>query len=209
MENKRKIGIRLVLIALAPIYAHIALVYIAILKNNYTILRMVDSAIMVVALIYVALIYTLSILNNKEWLIRLTFVAYSFIFALICTELSLHFLNEKTWYNVPWHPIKSDIAAEGVMPGIHGKIDFSVNKYGLRGPNKNLDKADIKILAVGGSTTECLYVTDKLSWPWKFQDYLSDRLKKDVFVGNAGRSGHFTLNYIYLLQAYKYAPEFD
>ncbi|MGE5197225.1 MAG: SGNH/GDSL hydrolase family protein, partial [Deltaproteobacteria bacterium] len=110
---------------------------------------------------------------------------------------------------VPWVPVAPTKLVKNVLPGIQGRVEFSVNSYGLRGPNTDLRKNDINFLVIGGSTSECKYVTDKLSWPWRFQDSLARKLNKRIFVGNAGRSGHFLLHHIYLLQHYKYAPDFD
>jgi lysophospholipase L1-like esterase len=66
-----------------------------------------------------------------------------------------------------------------------------------------------RILAVGGSTTECLYVTDKRSWPWLLQDTLNQRLKQAVFVGNAGKSGLLAIHHDYLLRNYPLADKFE
>ena len=40
---------------------------------------------------------------------------------------------------------------------------------------------------VGGSTTECLYVTDKLSWPWRLQDKLASLAGKKYFCRKRGQ----------------------
>jgi lysophospholipase L1-like esterase len=103
----------------------------------------------------------------------------------------------------------SGYAADGVMPNVSGKIEFSANKYGLRGPEVDMDRVDFRILVVGGSTAECRYITDKLSWPWKLGDKLSPRLGKKVFVGNAAKSGDFTLNHIEVLKNYPWVDKFD
>ena len=95
------------------------------------------------------------------------------------------------------------------MPGIAGTIEFTVNSLGLRGPEVRLQDVDLRILTVGGSTTELLYVTDELSWPWLVQQKLSQGLGKSVFVGNAGKSGHFTLHHLYQLNHYALVPKFD
>jgi lysophospholipase L1-like esterase len=84
-----------------------------------------------------------------------------------------------------------------------------VNRLGLRGPDVRLEDAGLKILCVGGSTTECLYITDEKSWPWRLEDKLTESLGRPVFVGNAGRSGHFTLHHDYLLRHYAPVAKFD
>ena len=64
------------------------------------------------------------------------------------------------------------------MPGIQGQIKLSVNRYGLRGPDTILEDNDLNILCVGGSTTECLYVSDESTWPWRLQNKLEVELEK-------------------------------
>lgn len=79
---------------------------------------------------------------------------------------------------------------------------FSVNSLGLRGPEVDYRATDLRILCLGGSATECPLVSDEETWPWALQDQLADKLGQGVFVGNAGRSGHWTLHHEYLLSNY-------
>jgi lysophospholipase L1-like esterase len=62
---------------------------------------------------------------------------------------------------------------------------------------------------VGGSTTECLYVSDQQTWPWLVQEQLRERLGTKAFVGNAGKSGLVTPHHLYLLERYRHAEQFD
>ncbi len=84
-----------------------------------------------------------------------------------------------------------------------------MNSLGLRAPEVPLKDPDLRILTLGGSTTELMYVTDELSWPWLLQQKLSKALGKSVFVGNAGKGGHFTLHHHYQLNHYPLVSEFD
>src|SRR5512142_3239986 len=96
------------------------------------------------------------------------------------------------------------------MPGISGKIDYTLNRYGFRGPDVDLAKSrDLKILVVGGSTVECLYVTDGLSWPWRLQEKLSQRLRRPVAVEAAAQSGAFTLHHIAFLKNNLFVDKFN
>jgi lysophospholipase L1-like esterase len=150
-----------------------------------------------------------SLLDSRERSLNATVVIYSSLIAFM-------FLNVVAAVRLPphtkgvWPRFKRvSTAAAGVMPGIEGEIVFSVNSLGLRGPEVSLDDSDLRVLCVGGSTTECLYVTDRDSWPWRLQSSLEAALGQRVFVGNAGKSGHFTLHHRYLLQHYAYAPRFE
>jgi lysophospholipase L1-like esterase len=83
-----------------------------------------------------------------------------------------------------------------VMPGIDGESGFSVSDQGLRGDR--LDRQTSGILAVGGSTTECLYLDDSETWPYLLQRRLNATRggNGSVWVGNAGRSGHTTSHHL-------------
>lgn len=205
--KKRPVGLILILAALVPLLAHIILLTIHILKDNHQPFGIFDLAVFITVLIYLSSV--ILFLNRREYFIRLMLVTYSLLFAAIFAEFLLRSLciSPVDLPFIPMHYVS--YRTNDIMPGIGGKIEFSVNQYGLRGPEVNLDNVEIKILVIGGSAAECVDVTDKLSWPWRLQDGLSERLKKNVFVGNAGKGGHFTLNHIYMLQNYKWAPQFD
>ncbi|HZM01121.1 MAG TPA: hypothetical protein VFD43_12810, partial [Planctomycetota bacterium] len=54
---------------------------------------------------------------------------------------------------------------------------------------------DPVLLAIGGSTTECLVLDQGEAWPARLQDELSSGGRK-AWVGNAGRSGHGTREHV-------------
>ena len=66
------------------------------------------------------------------------------------------------------------------MPGIDGKITFSVNSMGLRAEELKPSVQSTRILFTGGSTTECLYVTDEQSFPWRLQTLMNENNVKHV-----------------------------
>jgi len=101
------------------------------------------------------------------------------------------------------------IKTTDAMLSAGGPIEYSVNELGLRGPSNAFDDAEFRILCVGGSTTECRYVTDRKSWPWRLQDELAARTSKRIFVGNAGRAGQFSAHHLFQLKHYYLAPKFD
>ena len=124
-------------------------------------------------------------------------------------EVAMSFAFPPPPENVPIPPGVSKGVAADTMPGISGPIVYSVNEMGLRGPQTNLADTELDILCVGGSTTECLYVTDEESWPWRLQDKLAASLGNNVFVGNAGKSGELSLHHSYLIRNYPLTSEFD
>jgi len=145
----------------------------------------------------------------RKFASRFALATYSVLLTLILSEVILGIPLTKPPPAVPQPPIKRVSVAADTMPGITGRIESTVNELGLRGPAVSLDDVDLRILCVGGSTTECRVVTDESSWPWLLQDQLSLRLGKSIFVGNAGVSGQFTLHHLYQLREYALAPRFD
>jgi lysophospholipase L1-like esterase len=76
------------------------------------------------------------------------------------------------------------------------------NSLGFRGPEPPRDWSRwLTILTVGGSTTECLFLSDGRTWT----DQLARRaaaLRPDVWVNNAGLDGHSTFGHLILLRDY-------
>lgn len=133
------------------------------------------------------------------------------VVAVLLAEIMLH-VAVPAWppYHVPWPKMARVAEAAGTMRGITGEIRFTTNSIGVRGPEVgDLAQYDHRILCVGGSTTECVYVTDEASWPWAMQIELEKRTGRKVYVGNAGRSGQYAANHAYMLNNYHFAPRFE
>lgn len=114
---------------------------------------------------------------------------FSIVFILLA-EAGLRILlpNDKFFL---WPPSRKIIFKPypGIMPGVASSpAVFLSNSQGIRG-DELTDKKRLKILAVGGSTTECLYIDQRKSWPYLLQEKLSLAYKDNVWVGNIGRSG--------------------
>lgn len=85
-----------------------------------------------------------------------------------------------------------------------GKLDpvtlHSKNSLGFRGPDPPPDFASrLTILTVGGSTTECLYLSDGKTWSDVMAAHLAPRLP-GVWVNNAGLDGHSSFGHLILLK---------
>lgn len=122
---------------------------------------------------------------------------------LVISELALHLLfptQDPTKY-YPWTPDLKQVFRPDpeTFPGIHGPTTFSANSLGIRGdefsPNQNY-----RILGVGGSTTESLYLDDSKTWPHDLQDALNQSSGQRVWVGNVAKSGLDTRHHIYQLK---------
>ncbi len=79
-------------------------------------------------------------------------------------------------------------------------IHFSRNSLGFRGPEPPADFADrLTILVLGGSTTECWYLSDGKDWPAALARSLLPRFP-EAWVNNAGMEGHSTFGHLRLLE---------
>lgn len=75
-----------------------------------------------------------------------------------------------------------------VTPGISEQAFFRTNSWGIRGDELGPD--DIRILAMGGSTTACVLLDQEKAWPQLLQSNLNSRKASDRYwVGNLGVDG--------------------
>jgi lysophospholipase L1-like esterase len=85
-------------------------------------------------------------------------------------------------------------------PRLDPVVVFSKNSIGFRGPDPPADfDRQLTLLAVGGSATECLYLSDGKDWP----QVLGARLARHfapVWMNNAGLDGHSTYGHLLLLR---------
>lgn len=80
-------------------------------------------------------------------------------------------------------------------------IYYSRNSLGMRGDEMPKDQQNwIKIIAIGGSTTECSYNSDSLTWPEVLKRQLQQQSSEKIWVNNAGLDGTTTLGHKILLQ---------
>ena len=94
----------------------------------------------------------------------------------------------------------------GVMPGISGVSVYTTHAIGVRG-DPYTSEGRYAILAVGGSTTECVYLDDAEAWPHLLQQQLNaPGSEPRVWVGNVGRSGHGVVEHLYALR--HFVPQF-
>ena len=91
---------------------------------------------------------------------------------------------------------------EGLLPKLAVKKH---NEIGFLGDNlEHFRSADIRIITIGGSTTECYYLGDGKTWPAQMKTHLETLLPgQSVSLINAGLDGHSTFGHIALLQHFK------
>jgi len=82
------------------------------------------------------------------------------------------------------------------------RVVHTKNSLGFRGPEPPRDFAQrLTILTVGGSTTECFYLSDDETWPARLQAQLQPDFPK-LWLNNAGLDGHSSFGHVVLVRDY-------
>jgi len=88
-----------------------------------------------------------------------------------------------------------------IVKGLPGMVNYTTDQFGFRGPRPvalSKDPEGLRVIAVGGSTTECKSLDDTQTWP----ELVYQKLKDDVpglEVINAGFSGENSRDHIALV----------
>ena len=126
---------------------------------------------------------------------------------LVSLVVSLGLLELASWRLLPnryfvWPPnFRATFdAGEIIRSGIDFPGKLTINSDGIRGEIPT-DSQTYRILAVGGSTTICVYLDDSKVWTRLLQERLNDALGEEiVWVGNVGRPGHSTEEHVIQVQ---------
>lgn len=142
----------------------------------------------------------------KDFLKNAGLLAAGCIAALLLLELFLAFyppLNSRVrGRDIILFPYKRYVVRNDRLPKLARRITRTNNSLGFRGPEPlPAGTPALSIIAVGGSTTECFYLSDGKSWPELLQKKLEASFGK-VWVNNAGMDGHSTFGHGALLSSY-------
>jgi len=97
-----------------------------------------------------------------------------------------------------------------VMSGISGPARVTTNAVGIRGPELPPREDAYRILCIGGSTTECLYLDDEETWPHLLMQRLSGAgTGRQVWVGNVGVSGMRAEDHLQFVESSRLATQID
>ncbi len=83
------------------------------------------------------------------------------------------------------------------------------NALGIRGDELPEDDDTYRILAIGGSTTECLYLDDTETWPARLQQQLNSGEGARYWVGNAGHGDLATGHHLRWIRSGRLPRECD
>jgi lysophospholipase L1-like esterase len=130
------------------------------------------------------------------------YVLYLTFFIVIALEIILQIYNP-----IPFRikgdkislPINQSYSFVNQYPCFDSLIIHKKNSLGFRGEEMPKEAGYTKIITVGGSTTECFFISDDKAWPQVMQTELrKDRPK--TWVNNAGLNGHSSFGHLLLLK---------
>lgn len=127
-----------------------------------------------------------------------------------------YFPGADDFYTYPPGIERTFLPTVKVLPGVAERSRFEVNSLGLRGDEPPADAASppgqgtYRVLAVGGSTTQCAFVDQPHSWPRRLQTLLAEASGREVWVANAGRSGFTSRRHVVQLRhLLEQGPRYD
>lgn len=126
--------------------------------------------------------------KGRRWAPRTGLIVASTILSLALTEAFLRLTG--TPYSLILQPetVRVLYPDPEHVPGIDGTARFIVNNMGLRATGTPADSA-LQIVALGGSTTECVFLDTQEAWPALVEEMLKGSVEAAVWVGNGGISG--------------------
>jgi lysophospholipase L1-like esterase len=136
----------------------------------------------------------------------IVFVTISF--GLIVFEYFNYRNVSEITYSYVWPPNHEYVfhPNSSIFNGISGESHFTINSLGYRGEKIKNHENEYRILILGGSTSECLYLDDRETWPYLLMKKLDKTTEdKKVVAMNIGKSGHGLRNN---LLALKYLPDY-
>lgn len=149
---------------------------------------------------------------KKIWKSTL-YITYLLFFIAVALEILLRIYN----------PIPFRIKGDKIVLPINQSYQFTnqyacfdslivhkKNSMGFRGDEMPKEANQFtKIITVGGSTTECFFISEDKAWPQVLQTEMR-RNKPKIWVNNAGLNGHSTFGHLLLLKdvVLKYKPNY-
>lgn len=130
---------------------------------------------------------------KREYVYGIALVLAGLVIALVLGEVGIrtyYSIKDKNHKYYVWPPNLRKVfkPTPGTMPGVNGIAHFNVNSDGIRGDEISSGQ-QYRILTIGGSTTECLFLDQEKSWPYALQNKLNSLHLGQVWVGNIGKSG--------------------
>ena len=150
--------------------------------------------------------------NHKQFLSysvmikNLKALSFGLLVALVLCEIVLRIYNPFTNFTKQGKLVlpanQQTVFDNQWIKQLDTKISYSRNALGFRGPmpTDSIQKLN-SIITVGGSTTECRYLSDSTTWPFILGEKLKDSIP-NLWVNNAGIDGHSTFGHLLLMKEY-------
>lgn len=143
-------------------------------------------------------------MTRSSLTVRIGAVLIGFLVGIVLAELGLRLFWPVDNRYYLWKPNTSATfrPAPGVMPGVGPMAHIQINSNGIIGDEWSTNRADeYRILTIGGSTTECLYLDRTKQWPSLLQEGLGKTVDgRRVWVGNLGKSGRNSRDHLALMR---------
>jgi len=95
------------------------------------------------------------------------------------------------------------------FPGVTGGATSAINAQGVRGAAWPARDKALRVLCLGGSTTECLFLDDDEAWPAQLGADLSQQLQRPVWTGAAAVSEYASGQHLRFLRESPLVEEVD
>jgi hypothetical protein len=151
-------------------------------------------------------------MNKTLWWQKAVLMCMSILLSVFTAEMFLRLLYPAQIKYFVWQPNLRHVflADTTILKGVQPSSRFTINADGVRTEQSQVNLFSSKVsasdnnkkyyLCLGGSTAECLYLDDSLTWPAQLmRNAQAAHDSSFAFVGNIGKSGCSTReNYIQL-----------
>ena len=156
--------------------------------------------------------YQLLLLTSAIFLLFKKFETFSIscMLLLFINLFTSNILMSNNFKTLPENYTKRLIVRGDVMPNFEGVNTISTDEKGFRSLNKidYKDKNTFRIFAIGGSTTEEIFVDDKETWTSLLEMGLTNSYNKSSEVINTGVSGLRAVHHLAtMIDTEKYHPD--
>lgn len=145
---------------------------------------------------------------RSDKVINIVLVAFGFAAAFLIAEVTLRILSPHKQFSSLYLNVneQSIFPGSALYPGLNKQFSYTSNNLGYR--SKHLfDKDNYGILAIGGSTTECVYLGDEHGWTQLLEGKMNSTSNQVITVGNVGSAGLGAPNHY--LQLKHLVPQYE
>jgi len=141
-------------------------------------------------------------------------VVFLLLFLAACGLAFAHWRHDPVSATEPFHlrPPSDAMARQfhvSTFAGPPRKGHATHNALGVRGSELPAHREVQRVLCLGGSTTECLYLNDGETWPAALEQHLNSHDGGPYWVGNAGKTNCSTADHLRFLEESTLPAEMD